>query len=252
MADPPVFRDHFSGHADDYERYRPGYPPALFDWLASLPAARRLAWDVGTGNGQVATDLADRFAGVLATDLSLPQLARARRRKGVLYARAAAEAAPLADRTLDLITASQALHWFDLDRFYAEVRRVLAPGGAIVAWSSSRSEMDPAVKAALAPVAARVRPYWPPERRWVDEAYRTIPFPFAEIAPPELWSSVEWGLDELLGYVGTWSATRRYRAAHGADPIAPDRAAIAAAWGEPLARRLVRFPLHIRAGRVAR
>ena len=249
MAERSGFRDHFSGHAAAYERFRPGYPPELFAWLRTLPAARRLAWDVGTGNGQVAADLAADFGRVLASDLSLPQLARARPRRGVLYARAAAESAPLADGSVDLVTASQALHWFDLDRFYAEVRRLLAPGGAIVAWSSSRSEYDPAVSAALATVRERVRPYWPPERRLVDDEYRTIPFPFHEIAPPALESRVEWDLDQFLGYVGTWSATRRYRAANGHDPVAAERPAIAAAWGDPRTRRTIRFPLHIRAGR---
>jgi RimJ/RimL family protein N-acetyltransferase len=244
------FADYFSGHAADYAAHRPGYPPDLFDLLALLPRERRLAWDCGTGNGQAAVGLAAHFERVIATDASPEQLAHAAPHPRVEYRLAPAEAAGLPDAAADLVTAAQALHWFSFDGFYAEVRRVLAPGGAVAVWTYNLARVDPDVDRVIDRLAYEiVKPYWPPERRWVDEEYRTIPFPFAEIPLPPLAQEEPWDLDRLLRYLATWSACQNYRRATGRNPVDEVGAELASLWGpEPL--RTVRWPIFIRAGKL--
>lgn len=245
------FKDHFSAHAADYAAFRTGYPGELFDWLATLPARRGLAWDAGTGNGQAAVALAERFERVVATDPSAEQLAHAVPRPNVEYRLAAAEASGLPDGAVDLATAAQAYHWFDFERYAAEVRRVLAPGGAVAVWVYDLPRVAPRIDAAVDRLHKEIAgPYWPPERRWVDEGYLTMPFPFAEVPAPGFPAETRWTLDRLLGYLGTWSSVRRYRQALGSDPLDLVTAEIAEAWGEPDEVRPVRWPLHLRVGRV--
>jgi len=171
--------DHFSGHAADYAKFRPGYPEALFDWIAEQTPGHDLAWDCGCGNGQASVPLAARYRRVAATDFSAEQIAQATPHPNIDYRAAPAEASGLPDRCADLVTIAQALHWFDFDRFYAEVRRVVKPGGAVVAWTYQLLRAEPAIDAVLADFYTRtLGPHWPPERKWVDLAYRGMPFPF--------------------------------------------------------------------------
>lgn len=244
------FKDHFSGHADEYARYRPGYPPALFEWLASQAPATRLAWDVGTGSGQAAVGLARHFDRVVATDAAAAQLNNAAVHERVLYKVASAEDAGLADGSVDLVTVAQAVHWFDFARFYAEVRRVLRAHGVIAIWTYGLARITPAVDAVVARYYTEtVGRYWPPERRFVDEEYRTIPFPFDEFDAPAFRMALSWSLADLLGYLGTWSATKRYAQAHGVDPIDALREPLAGAWGREAVRG-VEWGLYVRVGRV--
>ena len=244
-----TFKDHFSGHAGTYASFRPGYPPALFDFVAALPRGRSLVWDCATGNGQAAGDLAARFARVIATDASAEQLAHAEPHPNVEYRQAPAERSGLADRSVDLVTVATAVHWFDFDRFYAEVRRVLAPGGALAAWAYNLARVDPEVDALIDHLARDVvGAYWPPERKWVDDDYRDIPFPFAEVPAPALWIEERWDLQRLLDYFQTWSSTNRYRAKTGLDPVEAARPDFERAWGHPAEVREVRWPVMMRAG----
>src|ERR1043165_5287441 len=126
-----AFKDHFSTQSQDYARYRPDYPPSLFQWLASLTSAHALAWDVGTGSGQAALALADHYRRVVATDAAEAQLRHAVAHERVTYKGMPAENTDLGNASVDLVTVAQALHWFDFDRFYREVQRVLRPGGLI-------------------------------------------------------------------------------------------------------------------------
>lgn len=243
------FKDHFSGHAGIYASFRPGYPPALFDFVAALPRGRSLVWDCATGNGQAAGPLAARFSRVIATDASAEQLAHAEPHPNVEYRQAPAESSGLAGRSVDLVTVATAVHWFDFDRFYAEVERVLAPGGALAVWAYNLARISPAVDLLTDRLSHEiVRAWWPPERRFVDEGYRTIPFPFDEVAVPELWIEERWDLDRYLHYLGTWSALTRYVEANGRDPRDEVHDEMAAAWGDPDMERTIRWPLMIRAG----
>jgi len=245
------FSDHFSSLSAAYAVHRPGYPDGLFDLLAELPRRRARAWDCATGSGQAAVGLARHFDRVLATDASAAQVRAAATHPRVAYGVAQAEAVPFRSGGFDLITVAQALHWLELPVFYAEARRLLAPGGAVAVWTYGRQRVDGGpIDAAVDHYYDQiVGPYWPPERRWVETGYRTLRFPFAEVpvaAPP---MAVSWTLDELLGYIGTWSATARYRSTTGVDPL-PDLAEqLATHWGHRAARRRVEWPLSVRAGR---
>jgi SAM-dependent methyltransferase len=244
------FKDHFSGHAAVYASFRPRYPAALIDFVTSLAPRRSLAWDCATGNGQAAVDLAGRFERVIATDASAAQLAQAPPHPRVEYRQAPAERSGLAGGAVDLVTVATAVHWFDFDRFYAEAERVLAPGGALAVWAYNLPRVMPEVSALIDRLSQEiVRACWPPERRWVDEEYRTLPFPFAEVATPALWIEERWSFPRLLDYLGTWSSVQRYRQQNGRDPRDLVRDEMAAAWGDPGREREVRWPIMMRAGR---
>lgn len=246
-----AFKDHFSSASDRYAAYRPDYPAALFAWLAGLCAERELAWDCATGSGQAALGLAPHFRRVVATDASAEQVRHAVPHPLIDYRVAPAEASGLADHSVDLVTVAQAAHWFDLPRFYTEAARVLKPGGAIAAWGYGRmllpDEMDALFQRFY---AETVGPYWPPERTLIDDAYRSLDFPFAEIEAPAFAIEVEWTLPRLMDYLSTWSAVKRYQAARGRDPLPALLAELRSLWGDPEAARALQWPLFLRAGRV--
>ncbi|HJZ60047.1 MAG TPA: class I SAM-dependent methyltransferase [Gemmataceae bacterium] len=246
----PNFKDHFSGHAADYRAFRPVYPPGLFAFLASVAPDRNLVWDCGTGSGQAAVGLAEHFAKVFATDASAKQLGQVEPHPRVEYVVAPAEKCPLADHTADLVTVTQALHWFDFDRFYAEVRRVCRPLGLLAATCYYEPSAGPGVDPVLRRWEDFVRPYWTPERKWVDAGYRTIPFPFPELASPPFELSVESNLAQFLGYLGTWSAAKLCAKALGFDPLTRFGPEFAAVWGDPATVRTVRWEFNVRLGRV--
>lgn len=239
---------HFEAVAQGYAEFRPRYPSALFDFVTSVATRHGLAWDVGCGSGQATLDLAERFDRVIATDASEGQIARAPAHPRIEWRVAAAERSGIAPATVDLVTVAQALHWFDLDAFHREVRRVLAPGGALAAWSYMSPHVDdPALDALFQEhMYGRLGPYWPPERRLIEEGYRTIPFPFDEVPAPRFDLEARWTLAQLAGYMRSWSATGRYVDAHERDPIADFEAEAREAWGP--GERTVRWQYAIRAG----
>ncbi|MFL5574755.1 MAG: class I SAM-dependent methyltransferase [Gemmatimonadaceae bacterium] len=248
---PMNLPDYFSARAVHYAAHRPDYPPELFDFVAGLVARHDLVWDCGTGSGQAAVALAERFARVVGTDASAAQIERARAHPRVEYRVATAESSGLPDHSVDVVTVAQALHWFDLDRFYAEARRVAAPGGALAVWSYGDPVLDdPALDAVLARFNfGTLAAYWPSERRAVGEGYLEFPFPFAEVKAPRLAMERSWTLAELAGYMRSWSGVARYVSLTGQDPVPAVEAALAGAgWSEPERRHLVRWPLFVRAG----
>lgn len=248
MTAPPVFKDHFSGQSDAYQKYRPDYPSALFEWLASEAPSRRLAIDVATGNGQAAVALARYFEQVIATEPSAAQLSEARPHERVEYRQEAAEAISVDAGAADLLTAAQAAHWFDWSRFCVEAARVLRTGGLLTVWSYGNCRVLPAIDSLVGDFSRDVvGPYWPRERRHVDEAYRDLALPFAPIDAPEFEMQTRWDAAAMLGYLDTWSAVRRCRARTGRDPLLLVAGPLRQAWGDGL--RDTRWPLTLRAGR---
>jgi SAM-dependent methyltransferase len=244
------FEDHFSRQAQAYAKHRPRYPAALFAYLAAIAPGNRLAWDCGTGSGQAAVSLAEHFARVIATDASAEQIASARRHERVRYEVCPAEHTDLASCSVDVVTVAQALHWFDLDSFYAGARRVLRPGGVLAAWCYHLTVIEPAVDRVLARYYNEVvGPYWSPRVRLVNEHYRTIAFPFEELEPPAFTGETLWSLSDVVGYLDSWSSTQRFAEGRGYHPVDEIRRELSEAWGEPQSRRLVRWPLYIRVGR---
>lgn len=245
----PTFRDHFAFAASAYASFRPRYPAALFEWLASETRGHERAWDCGTGSGQAAIGLAAHFGSVVATDPSLTQLASAERADGVDYVAMSAEASALGAGTLDLVTVAQALHWFDRARFFAEVDRVLRPGGLLAVWSYGLITIEPAIDARLRHFYSdTLGAYWPSERALVDSGYAGIALPYPELAAPRLAMEASWTLAQMLGFLSTWSAVGRYRAAVGADPLPEFSNDLAPVWGAQ-EHRQVRWPVTMRAAR---
>jgi ubiquinone/menaquinone biosynthesis C-methylase UbiE len=246
-----TFHDHFSGVANRYADFRPHYPAALFDHLATLVPRDSLVWDCACGNGQATMDLAERFDRIVATDASREQIASAKPHPEIEYRVAPADQSGLPDESVGLLTVAQALHWFDLERFYEETRRVLKPGGVLAVWAYGINEVEGDAVNQLVHnfYANTVGPYWPPERKLVEEGYRTIPLPFAELTPPAFRMEARWTLEQLLGYFSTWSATNRFIKATGRNPLEPLREALARVWGDPNSPRLVVWPLSLRLGR---
>lgn len=247
----PSFNDHFSGHAGDYARYRPTYPPELFDAVAALVTRHTLCWDAGTGSGQAAGGLAGHFAEVVATDASADQIAHAAPYEGVSYRVAAAENSGLEDASVDLVTVGQAVHWFDQERFFDEVRRVTVPGGAIAVWAYDLFTVDTHVDRVFHDFHSSVESHWPQERALVARRYADLLLPFEEIPVPPVTMTAEWDLERTLGYLSTWSAVKRCAKETGRDPIAEFAPRLAAAWGDPAVPKTISWPLVLRAGRIA-
>lgn len=245
------FCDHFAPVATSYADFRPRYPRELFAWLASLVPCRELAWDCAAGSGQASIDLAEHFAQIVATDASRAQIDAALAHPRIDYRVAPAEASGLKDASVDLVTVAQALHWFDLAGFYAEVRRVLRPGGVLAVWTYGVLTVEgPEVDALVQHFYHdTVGPYWPPERAHVENGYRSLPFPFAEIIAPPFAMAANWTLPQLLGYFRSWSATGRFAAVNGYDPVAVLEQQLKPLWGDVERVRQVTWPLALRVGR---
>jgi len=248
-----MFRDHFSRHAAGYAAFRPGYPDALFRWLAAHTARHDLALDCATGNGQAAIGLAEHYARVVAIDASPEQIGQAAPAPGIEYRVAAAEDTGLPAESVDLVTVAQALHWLNVPAFFEEAARVLVPGGLVAAWGYALPRVNAGVDEVVDDFYTRIAgPWWPPERRMVDEEYANVAFPFEELACPRFVIERALDLEELVGYIGTWSAVRRLREESGRDPIIELRGRLLGPWGDPSRPRAVRWPVFMRAGRPRR
>ena len=246
------FKDHFSQRAALYAAYRPHYPDSLFSYLASLTGEHELALDCGTGNGQAAVALAEHFEQVVATDASSAQLANATARRNVEYRVAPADNSGVRSQSVDLVTAAQALHWFNAPAFFAEAKRVMKRDGAIAIWGYGDPILDTDSLQHLLHTFNRVKlqPYWFAERQILLEGYSGIDFPFAELNPPAFDLCVRWTLEELTGYLRTWSATASYVERHSVDPVIELERALAAEWGNSADRREIKWPLHLRVGKL--
>lgn len=241
------FSDHFSGDSHAYARHRPRYPDALFAWLARQAPGKVHAVDIATGNGQAAIGLAQHFIRVSAFDASATQIAAAETRANVTYGVAPAENIPLPDGCADLITVAQALHWFDVDCFYRECRRVLKPQGLLACWSYNLLHVTPHVDALVNALYHDVLgPYWPVERRHVETGYTALPFPPNRIAAPGFAMQADWTGEHLLGYLRTWSAWKAYTGAGHPDPVNAIAVPLLHAFGS--GERRVQWPLTVLAG----
>jgi hypothetical protein len=244
-----AFKDHFSERAADYAKFRPRYPDALFDWLASEMARHDLALDVATGNGQAAVALAPHYRRVIAIDLSSEQIAHAMTHPAIEYRVAAADRSGLPDASVDLVTVAQALHWLPFAAFFDEVRRVLNRTGLFAAWGYRKPSVAPRFDAVFAGFCQHVESCWPTDRIWVEQEYRTIPIPLTPVPSPSFAMESLMTFEAFAGYLRTWSASKRFVTEHGTDPVAPYAQALARAWPGPGAQ-VVRFPLFVRAGRI--
>lgn len=250
---PGPFPDHFSSVSSAYAQFRPRYPAALFAYVCSLSPRRERAWDAATGNGQAAVGLAEHFAEVIASDASASQIAHATPHPRVAYRVALAEASGLDDASVDLVTVAQAMHWLDVDRFFDEARRVLRPDGILAIWGYQllRVAHERLERLVAHYYSHVVGPWWPPQRVIVEDGYRSLRFPFPEIDAPPFAMEARMSLEDLAGFVATWSATRRCREGTGRDPLAPFVEALRDAWPADVPAVEVRWPMALRIGRAS-
>lgn len=243
------FKDHFSGHSSNYQKYRPRYPKELFAYLDTLCENNKHAWDVGTGNGQCALVLAEHFDAVLATDPSENQISDAVRHDKIKYDVSPAEKCPAADHVFDLITVAQALHWFDFDKFFNEVRRVVKPNGVLAAWTYTHAKVSTGIDQIYSKFYTEiVGKYWPAERRHVEDKYESIKFPFESINSPQFNIQMKYSREDYLAYLGTWSAVKNYKLERKHDPIDLIKSELSEVWTDSEGSKVVTWPIHINVG----
>ncbi len=245
------YQQHFSDKSANYLQFRPDYPSNLYKYLITLIPNHQLAWDCGTGNGQAASELANYFDQVIATDISEAQLAVAIQKPNIFYQVCPAEKTDIANESVDLITVAQALHWFDLPKFYKEVKRVLKPQGVLAAWCYSLGNISPEVNEVVKVLYEKMLGdhYWPPERRYIDKAYTDILFPFQKIPTPPFSIKKELTLPEFIGYLNTWSAVKEFQKQTKQNPVALIFNELQIAWGDAKKAHEVTWPIHLLAGK---
>lgn len=250
MAFPEPTRDLFSKQSAEYAKYRPRYPKALFEFLASLTPEHHRAWDCATGNGQAAVDLAEYFDEVIATDSSEAQIRNAVSHPKVRYSVSAAEKTSIETKSVDLVTVAQAAHWFHHDLFNAEAKRVLKPGGVVALWCYGHNrKVEPVLEAVYKKYADLVNPYWASEIHYIWEEYKTIPFPFEEIKAPSMTMETDWNLEVFKGYLWSWSATQKYVKEKGENPLGLLEQELQSAWGPPESLHRMIWNIYFRVGR---
>ncbi len=243
-------KNRFATGTNEYLRYRPTYPDALYEYLVSLCVKHNQAWDCATGNGQAAVALARYFKQVLATDISPEQLALATPHERVTYQTAPAESSGLPDCSVDLITVAAAIHWFDFEHFYAEAKRALQPQGVIAAWVYFGPRTSAEIDALTDYYSFEVLgDYWDKRMAHVFSRYQTLPFPFEEITPPPFQITIEWNLEELLGFFGTFSGGKVFEERHGVDPRTLVKDKFVEVWDDPSKKRMFTLDIALRVGR---
>ena len=242
-------KDNFSRQSDVYAKYRPGYPVELFDFIVEQVKNRESAWDCATGNGQSAKQLSRYFKKVFATDISQNQIDNAVQAENIVYSIQPAEETAFPENSFDLVTVSQALHWLQFEKFYKEVKRVGRPGSWIAVWMYGLLKISPAIDRLIEEHHfGTLALYWDYERKYVDEHYTTISFPFEEIDCPRFSIQLEWTMAELEGYLLTWSALQKFISANRFNPVEELMNKIEPLWSNKTMRII--FPLYMRMGKI--
>ncbi len=243
-------KDNFSGNSDQYARFRPEYPGNLADFIYGLVPDPKTAWDCGTGNGQLAKLLSGKFSKVIATDLSQNQIDNAFKGQNIEYQVQAVEIANFGNERFDLITVAQAIHWFDFDRFYDVVKSHAHTETIFAVIGYGRVKINPEIDSILDKFYFEViGSYWDKERRYVDDEYKSIPFPFDEINAPAFTIDLEWNIHHFEGYINTWSAVKHFVKANGYNPVEGLIGEISNFW-KPNKVKQVCFPILLRIGKV--
>jgi ubiquinone/menaquinone biosynthesis C-methylase UbiE len=245
-------KDRFSEQATLYASYRPSYPPELISYILQFVKHKDCAWDCATGNGQAAVLLADHFDKVYATDHSEKQLALAIPKKNISYSVSSAEHTPFPDHIFDLITVAQAYHWLKAESFAREVKRVAKKDGIIAIWGYNIPFCDfPVVNECIEYFyKAIVGKYWDPERRFIDEEYKTVHFPYHELSGRRFEFPVEWHLMQLAGYLQSWSSVVNFQRMHNYNLVDEYLPQLVKSWPDTEEKLLFRFPIFLRLGRV--
>lgn len=246
--------DIFSKQATTYKKYRPTYPKELYNEILQFIPDRSSCWDCGTGNGQVAMVLSKYFKEVFATDISQEQLANAEKADNIEYRVERAEKTGFTENKFDLITVAQAMHWFDMEAFNNEAYRVSKNGGVIAIWGYGLLKINKEIDKHLEEFCFKtLGPFWNPERKHVDNAYNSVIFRFDQINEERTrYISTEWNLEQLEGYLNSWSSVQHFIAhAGGLNPVTGLINRLKTLWGSNL-KKSVAFPLYLKVGRVVK
>ena len=244
------FKDYFSGHAKEYSKYRPTYPPELFEYLSSLTKQHDLALDCATGNGQAAIGLAPYFKEIIATDASSSQITHAEQHTKIKYNVATAEDSGIDSRSVDLITVATAIHWINTDKFYPEVKRILKPGGVIAVWTYVDSFINDKLDKIIKDYSRKLmKKYWTPENIKARN-FEEVDFPFERIEAPDIKIYAELDMQGYMDYLFTWSSTQNYIKEKGENPLTLIYDSMKNAWGDENIKRKITWPIKIKAGRV--
>ncbi len=242
-------KDNFSVQAAAYAQFRPYYPAEMIDYIVGLANAKGTALDIATGNGQVAHALTPYFNEVYGIDISSKQLQNAKAAPNLIYKESSAENTDFKKEQFDLITVAQAIHWFKFDEFYKEIFRILKPDGlfAVMGYGlfSTNPDSDKILRHFYNDI---VGPYWDAERKYIDENYQTIPFPFQGIETKTFTNDLVWTFEQLTGYLETWSATQHYIKQNGSNPVDDIRTELRQSWEAN--NKEVTFPLLLRLGKL--
>lgn len=244
-------KDNFSAHASTYAQFRPVYPAALYDHLLALIKEHKLAWDCGCGNGQVAGILSGNFNSVIATDISSSQILHAVQKPNIDYRLMPAEKTDIETGSVNFIAVAQAIHWFNFEAFYKEVKRVSKPDALLAIWCYNLLEITPEIDLVVRRLYDEILgdEHWDPELKYIEEHYKTIPFPFKEIEIPDFKIEVTWNMDQLTGYLNSWSAVRHYINKTGVNPVEQLSSELKKTWGSKEFRHVI-FPIYSRVGKV--
>lgn len=241
-------KDNFSNQASIYAQFRPTYPMAVFDYLNTVVKNKKTVWDCATGNGQMARELAKTFEKIYATDISQEQLDNAFQAENITYSIAKAEETQFADHIFDLVTVAQAIHWFDFEKFYAEVNRVAQAGAVLFVIGYSMPRFEGKIDEILQDFYWNVTgPYWDVERKHLDKRLESVPFPFEQIECPHFINEYCWTLEMAEGYFNSWSSIQHYIKKNGENPVNEVIEKLREYWkGE----QRVEFPLFTKVGRI--
>ena len=243
-------KDNFSFRSDRYAKFRPSYPLEIFDYLDSILTLKEAAWDCGTGNGQIAFELAGRFENVFATDISQSQISEAAKVPNIHYSVQPAEQTDFEENKFDLIIVGQAIHWFDFDLFFQEANRTSRQNAVIAALGYGRVQVNPEIDKLINDFYFnKIGEFWDPERRFVDENYLTLPFPFEEIKAPQFENKLHWSRDHFIGYLNTWSAVKHFIDKKGFNPVVQFEKELKSIWKSDEEKE-VRFPILLRIGKL--
>lgn len=242
-------KDLFSNHAKEYATYRPAYPQELYDFIFKQVSHFDQAWDCGTGSGQVAKALSSKFKTVHATDISPKQIQNAIQKDNIVYKIAAAESSFFAANTFDLITVGQAVHWFELEKFYDECKRVAKPDSILAIFGYSPVRFNDGFDKILDDFYYKtIYSYWEMERRIVEDKYASLSFPFENILSNNFKIRLSWTLKEVEGYLNTWSAVQAYKKETKSNPVVDLIRQIEPLWTSE--RLSVYFPVFLRMGTI--
>lgn len=243
-------KDYFSDQSKVYAAFRPAYPPALYQFIFKHLHHNSCTWDCATGNGQVAQSLATYFDTVYATDISQSQIDHAFPLKNIFYSVSPAEHTAFGENQFDLITVGQALHWFNVNEFYEEVRRTSKRNGLLAVWGYTLPGIEPHIDDIFLNFYTNITgPYWDKARKLVENRYRDILFPFKELISPEFNIQVSWTLNQFAGYLNSWSAIQKYIHVHGINPVDKFKEHLMTVWNEHDIK-VVTFPVFMKLGRV--